>query len=217
MNPRSSVLLKFLLLPSQQREGRRREMQWRPPDPPQSANPNPNFLPNRSAADTAAPSSMFHRLNPTPCAPPQGIGHRRARSELAFRVPEDLDRCSGDFFAVGGADEVGSEDDLFCTFMEVEQVEGSGSASEVGVWRDWSAENVEDRKISDAAGAAPSRPKHRHSVSVDGSSMLSSVPLMGEEVFAEAIEAKKAMTSEQLAELAAVDPKKAKRCLIFVR
>lgn len=112
---------------------------------------------------------------------------------------------------------MGSEDDLFCTFMEVEQVEGSGSASEVGVWRDWSAENVEDRKISDAAGAAPSRPKHRHSVSVDGSSMLSSVPLMGEEVFAEAIEAKKAMTSEQLAELAAVDPKKAKRCLIFVR
>ncbi|CAL9764995.1 unnamed protein product [Musa acuminata subsp. burmannicoides] len=188
-------------------------MHWRPPDLPQSANPNPKFLPNRPAADTAAPSSMFHRLNPTPCAPPQGIRHRRARSELAFRVPEDLDHCSGDFFAVGGADKVGSEDDLFCTFMDVEQVEGSGSASEVGVWRDWSAESVEDRKISDAAGAAPSRPKHRHSVSVDGSSMLSSVPLMGEEVFAEAIEAKKAMTSEQLAELAAVDPKKAKRIL----
>ncbi|RWW30132.1 hypothetical protein BHE74_00031561 [Ensete ventricosum] len=192
-------------------------MQWRPPDPPQSANPNPKFLPNWPAADTAAPSSMFHRLNPTPSAPPQGIRHRRARSELAFRVPDELDRCSGDFVAAGGAEEVGSEDDLFCTFMDVEQVEGSGSASEVGVWRDWSAESVEERKISGAAGAALSRPKHRHSVSVDGSSMLSSVPLMGEEVFAEAIELKKAMTSEQLADLAAVDPKKAKRCLIFVR
>lgn len=49
-----------------------------------------------------------------------------------------------------------------------------------------------------------SRPRHRHSVSVDGSSSL------------ESIEAKKAMTPEKLAELWVVNPKRAKRFRLFL-
>ncbi|WOL14775.1 hypothetical protein Cni_G23556 [Canna indica] len=198
-----------------QSEGRQPKMQWRPPDPTQSPNPATNFPPIPPPA--AAHSSMFPRPSPTPAAPPQGGHHRRARSELAFRIPDDLDLGSGDSFAAAGTDEVGSEDDLFCTFMDVEQmeckVEESGSATEVGVCGDWTAESSEDRKIGNAAGPATSRPKHRHSVSMDGSSMISSEPLREEGLFGDAIEAKKAMTSQQLAELAAVDPKRAKRIL----
>lgn len=61
--------------------------------------------------------------------------------------------------------------------------------------------------------AASSRPKHRHSISVDGSSMSSYAATRGEGVFGEVMEAKKAMTAEQLAELASIDPKRAKRIL----
>ncbi|XP_020267324.1 transcription factor RF2b-like isoform X2 [Asparagus officinalis] len=62
------------------------------------------------------------------------------------------------------------------------------------------------------------KPKHRYSNSIDGSSMMNSSAMGGGGggeggSFEEVMEAKKAMTAEQLAELAAVDPKKAKRIL----
>lgn len=95
------------------------------------------------------------------------------------------------------------------------KVEESGSVAEAGPnCGDWSAESSGDRKIGNPPGLVSERRKHRHSVSMDGSSMTSSAHLRGGEgVFGEAIEAKKAMSSEQLAELEAVDPKRAKRYL----
>ncbi|XP_074555734.1 transcription factor RF2b-like [Curcuma longa] len=186
-------------------------MQWRPPDPPQPPQSNPNFPPFSPPA--APPAPMFTGPDPTP-----GSHHRRARSEFAFRIPDDLDLVPGDYLAAGAADEVGSEDDLFCTFMDVEpmecKVEESGSVAEAGPnCGAWSAESSGDRKIGNPAGLASERRKHRHSVSMDGSSMMSSAHLRGEGEFGDVIEAKKAMTSEQLAELSAVDPKRAKRIL----
>lgn len=190
-------------------------MQWRPPDPQQPPQSNPNFPPFSPPA--APPAPMFTGPDPTP-----GSHHRRARSEFAFRIPDDLDLVPGDYLAAGAADEVGSEDDLFCTFMDVEpmecKVEESGSVAEAGPnCGAWSAESSGDRKIGNPAGLASERRKHRHSVSMDGSSMMSSAHLRGEGEFGDVIEAKKAMTSEQLAELSAVDPKRAKRYLVSVR
>ena len=84
-----------------------------------------------------------------------------ARSELAFRVPDDLDLSSGDPLE-GGSFDIGLEDDLFCAFMDIEKIgcrlEGSGSGSEGGVCRDRAAESSEggeDRKIGNAAGMVP--------------------------------------------------------------
>ncbi|PKA66843.1 Transcription factor RF2b [Apostasia shenzhenica] len=155
--------------------------------------------------------------------PMRGSQHRRARSEVALRTPEDFDLSSADPTATGSFEEIGSEDDLFSTFMDVEKIdcklEGSGSGSDGGVCRDRAVESTggeEDRRIDNASGggaAATSRPKHRHSNSVDGLSMSSSAASRREGVFAEMMEAKKAMTAEQLAELAAIDPKRAKRIL----
>ncbi|KAJ6809832.1 putative transcription factor RF2b [Iris pallida] len=119
-------------------------------------------------------------------APPRGAHHRRAHSEMAFRIPDNLDPVGGP-----STDEFGgSEEDLFCTYMDVEKIgSGSGRMTE------------ESGSGSEGAQPDPARPKHRHSVSVDG--------FGGSEV----MEAKKAMAPEKLAELAALDPKRAKRIL----
>ncbi|XP_008808308.3 transcription factor RF2b-like [Phoenix dactylifera] len=204
---------------------RRREMLPKSQDPPHLPKPNPSpnlnlpstFPPNAPAVAAGA-VAMFQ--SPGPAASPRGVHHRRARSELAFRIPEDLDLSSGDPLVGGSFDDIGSVDDLFCTFMDIEKIgcrlEGSGSGSEGGVCRDRateSSEGGEDRKIGNAAGAAAVRSKHRHSSSIDGSSMMSSGTTRGEGAFGEVVEAKKAMTAEQLAELSALDPKRAKRIL----
>uniref|UniRef100_A0A0E0APB3 BZIP domain-containing protein n=1 Tax=Oryza glumipatula TaxID=40148 RepID=A0A0E0APB3_9ORYZ len=75
-----------------------------------------------------------------------------------------------------------------------------------------------------AETSSPPRPtKHRHSASFDGFAFGAGAggpgPGLGKQqdgaggVFSEVMEAKKAMSSEQLAELAAIDPKRAKRIL----
>lgn len=81
--------------------------------------------------------------------------------------------------------------------MDIEKIgskidNGSSSNPEVA-GGGTAAENVEGEKIS--------RPRHRHSNSADGSSIM------------ESIEAKKAMDPDKLAELWTIDPKRAKRIL----
>ncbi|RZS11431.1 hypothetical protein BHM03_00042769 [Ensete ventricosum] len=219
----------FLWYERRRRRRRRRRkpaMQARVPDPTPSPNPDPNRVlppnaPPLAAAAAGTRPSMFPGVNPAPCSTPRGSHHRRARSEQAFRVPNDLDVRGGGgdpMAAAGSVDEIGSEDDLFRTFMDIEKIgcklEASASGSEGGDYADPAAESSgcgEERKIGDASGAAASKPKHRHSSSVDGSSMTSSATMKREGVFGEVMEAKKAMTPEQLAELAVVDPKRAKR------
>jgi hypothetical protein len=123
--------------------------------------------------------------------PPRAAHHRRARSEVAFRFPDDLGGGGG-----GSFDEIGSEDDLFSTFMDMDKIAGAD--------RDRAAET-----------SSPPRPaKHRHSASFDGFGMGGGGggPRGQQDgaggVFGEVMEAKKAMSSEQLA---AIDPKRAKR------
>ncbi|KAI4994194.1 hypothetical protein ZWY2020_029242 [Hordeum vulgare] len=136
----------------------------------------------------------------------RGAHHRRARSEVAFRLPDDLDIAGGaDGDASAGFDEIGSEDDLFSTFMDIEKI-SSGPAA--GSDRDRAAET-----------SSPPRPKHRYSSSVDGSGLFSAAgsaarrDAAAAQALADVLEAKKAMSPEQLAELAAIDPKRAKRIL----
>ncbi|XP_059627894.1 transcription factor RF2b [Cornus florida] len=129
--------------------------------------------------------------------------HRRAHSEVNFRLPDDLDLVSDPFDAPSGSfDEIGSEDDLFCTYMDIEKL---GSNLNDGHM---------DGRIDNAGGGSggggavtgedekPARPRHRHSNSVDGSMLIG-----------ESIEAKKAMAPDKLAELWTIDPKRAKRIL----
>ncbi|KAG6404346.1 hypothetical protein SASPL_136592 [Salvia splendens] len=113
--------------------------------------------------------------------------HRRAHSEVNFRLPDDLDLGSDSFDAPAASfDEMGSEDDLFSTYMDIEKLSAApGSAA--------------------ADDDADKRPRHRHSNSVESSSSF----LLSDS----SIEAKKAMPPDKLAELWTIDPKRAKRIL----
>ncbi|XP_078159624.1 basic-leucine zipper (bZIP) transcription factor family protein [Carex rostrata] len=180
------------------------------PSPPSNSNPNLNL-----PCALPPPSNAFAGHTPQHCPPARGAHHRRARSEVAFRIPDDLDLSSGDPVSTGSFDEIGSEDDLFSTFMDIEKIsskiEGSGSGSEGGGFnRDRTGESSGGGNGSANGNGVP-RPKHRHSNSIDGSAMVGSGGPGA--LFSDVLEAKKAMSSDQLAELAAIDPKRAKRIL----
>lgn len=114
--------------------------------------------------------------------------HRRAQSEVNFRLPEDLDLVGDPFDKpAGNFEEMGSEDDLFSTYMDIEKLGGSGVF-----------ENGSVASADDGGG----RPRHRHSNSVGSSGLV---------LNERSIEAKKAMAPDKLAELWTIDPKRAKR------
>ncbi|TKY56606.1 Transcription factor RF2b [Spatholobus suberectus] len=163
-----------------------------------NSNPNPNPNPHNANAASQLPrpppgmaattagassSSLFARSS--------GSHHRRAHSEVSFRLPDDMmDLSPSDPFAGGSStasmEEIGSEDDLFSTYIDVD---GSGAAGN-------GADPNGEREKS------PARLRHRHSSSVDGFAS-----------FGEIMEAKKAMPPDKLAELWTIDPKRAKRIL----
>ncbi|XP_050368335.1 transcription factor RF2b-like [Argentina anserina] len=122
--------------------------------------------------------------------------HRRAHSEVSFRLPEDLMDLSGPdpFNAAGSsADDLGSEEDLFSTYIDLDKLQSPADDNN----NNGSGEN----------GGGEKRPsRHRHSSSVDASSTSTGV-------FGEVMEAKKAMPPDKLAELWTLDPKRAKRIL----
>ncbi|KAK9061010.1 hypothetical protein SSX86_018190 [Deinandra increscens subsp. villosa] len=129
--------------------------------------------------------------------------HRRAHSEMNFRLPDDLDLASDPYDAPSESfEELGSEEDqLFSTYMDIEKL--GSNLNDAGILDSGRINNAGgDGGPSEDDNGGSSRPRHRHSNSVDSSSFLS-----------ESIEAKKAMAPEKLAELWTLDPKRAKRIL----
>lgn len=157
-------------------------------------------IPTTTTTTTTAP------IYGNPTTPFRGSHHRRSQSDFAFRtVPDDFD-ITVDPFAAARETSL-EEDDLFSTYMDMDKI---GFKIE-------DCESEERIESGDGAAAGKSeinrsvRARHRHCNSMDGS-------MMGkgrDGVFGELIEAKKAMPPDKLAELAAIDPKKAKRCVVF--
>ncbi|EOY20127.1 Basic-leucine zipper transcription factor family protein isoform 3, partial [Theobroma cacao] len=159
--------------------------------------PNPDQPIHSNASSTTQTTPSF--ANPTTF---RGSYHRRAQSEVQFRIPDDLDLVSDPFEGLG------SEDDLFCSYMDIEKLGGSSKgADEGGAAGSSSAGSGQNPKggeeTSGGSGMGEKstgggKGRHRYSNSVDGCSMM------------ESIEAKKAMAPDKLAELWTVDPKRAK-------
>ena len=216
-------------------------------DPPSNPNPNnPNAnnnaanaqqqfppqspataLPPYSSAAAAASSSIFIR-DGGGGGTTGGAGahshHRRAHSEVSFRLPDDMmDLSPSDPFTGGSStaslEEIGSEDDLFSTYIDVEKLGagaggGNGASNgsvHAGNGSDQSgyggaAGTSGNNEGEKSPGGGVARPRHRHSSSVDGSTSSTSV-------FGEIMHAKKAMPPDKLAELWTIDPKRAKRSM----
>ena len=102
-------------------------------------------------------------------------------------------------------EEIGSEDDLFNTYIDIDKFEGPNGSGNGGNGSDQSGNgNGIGASNHDEIEKNPNpRPRHRHSSSVDGSTSAS--------MFGEIMEAKKAMPPDKLAELWTIDPKRAKR------
>ncbi|KAI3911350.1 hypothetical protein MKW98_010237 [Papaver atlanticum] len=177
------------------------------------SNPNSQKLSGGMAGNNNPSSSSL---------PFRGSHHRRAHSEVNFRIPEDLDLISDPFDTTTTSfEEMGSEDDLFCAYMDIEKF---GSKVEDGAAGNMNLESGIGGGVnqnsngggggndSGVFGAEKNmRPRHRHSNSVDGSSSMSRGDR--ESLFGDVMEAKKAMAPDKLAELWALDPKRAKRIL----
>ncbi|XP_038901325.1 transcription factor RF2b-like [Benincasa hispida] len=172
--------------------------------PPKTHKPPP--VANATASSS---SSMFANVNAGNASfmPRVGSHHRRAHSEVSFRLPEDMmDISASDPFNGGSStaslEEIGSEDDLFSTYIDVKKLGGNGGGNFV----DHNGNGGSEGAGAGSEGEKTSKPRHRHSVSVDGTTSSSSM-------FGEIMEAKKAMPPDKLAELWSSDPKRAKRIL----
>ncbi|KAJ8537923.1 hypothetical protein K7X08_014463 [Anisodus acutangulus] len=145
-------------------------------------------------------SKQLNHQTPSFSTPFRPSHHRRAHSEVNFRLPEDLDLVPDPFDA-----EIGSEDDFFSTYMDIEKLGNGSNPSDVAGGFNNAGAGSSSGLVADCGDGERSftRPRHRHSNSVDSSSLLLS----------ESIEAKKAMAPDKLAELWTIDPKRAKRIL----
>uniref|UniRef100_A0A0E0IMD7 BZIP domain-containing protein n=1 Tax=Oryza nivara TaxID=4536 RepID=A0A0E0IMD7_ORYNI len=146
----------------------------------------------RRAGPPAAAAAAEYDISRMPDFPTRNPGHRRAHSEI-LSLPEDLDLC-----AAGGGDGPSlsdeNDEELFSMFLDVEKLNSTCGAS--------------------SEAEAESSPKHQHSLSMDESMSIKAEELVGASPGTEGMssaEAKKAVSAAKLAELALVDPKRAKR------
>lgn len=112
-------------------------------------------------------------------------------------------------------EEIGSEDDLFFTYIDVEKLGGcSNGSNRGGIGSDQSGygngagtsgQNDGEKSLNEATTP---RTRHRHSCSVDGTTSTS--------MLGEIMDAKKAMPPDKLAELWTHDPKRAKRFSLII-
>ncbi|XP_076945550.1 putative transcription factor PosF21 [Bidens hawaiensis] len=157
---------------------------------------------------TTDPTRFSHDVSKMPDNPPRSLGHRRAHSEI-LTLPDDISFDS-DLGVVGGFDgpmfSDETEEDLFSMYLDMDKInsvgESSSAADQVSVDLGTGAE------AADSGSSERPRVRHQHSQSMDGSTTIK--PEMLEETPSEP---KKAMTAAKLAELALVDPKRAKRIL----
>jgi regulator of replication initiation timing len=174
-------------------------------------------------------------VNQMPDSPPRRRGHRRAQSEIAFRLPDEASferEMNVQGSEVPGLSDDAAED-LFSMYIDMEQINNfSATSGQAGAKSAGEGSNAlpptshHSRSLSVDALAgfnsnrpglggnyssdAPRRPRHQHSSSMDGSTSFKHDMLVSD---FEGSDGKKAMASAKLSEIALIDPKRAKRIL----
>ncbi|KAL8246254.1 hypothetical protein R6Q59_007470 [Mikania micrantha] len=162
-----------------------------------------------------------HDVSKMPDNPPRNLGHRRAHSEI-LTLPDDLSFDSdlgvvgvGGFEGPSFSDE--TEEDLFSMYLDMDKFNSSSATSTLVGESSSTTVQVSAALTPGPEAIAPSpserpRVRHQHSQSMDGSTTIK--PEMLTSGYEEtSSDAKKAMSAAKLAELALVDPKRAKRIL----
>ncbi|CAN6834226.1 unnamed protein product [Brassica oleracea] len=179
-----------------------------------------------------APSGGLPPPSPTPIGhdmsrmlehPPKKIGHRRAHSEI-LTLPDDLSFDSdlgvvGTNAADGASFSDDTEEDLFSMYLDIDKFNSSTATSSAAAqlgepsWRNESVGmGMHTGSTSNPQNSFGERPRvrHQHSHSMDGSLNISEMLVSGEGDDS-VVDAKKSMSAAKLAELALIDPKRAKR------
>lgn len=173
------------------------------------------------------PNRFSNDISRMPDNPPKNLGHRRAHSEI-LTLPDDINFDS-DLGVVGAADMPSysddAEEDLFSMYLDMDKFNSSSATSTFQVGESsgpagsaaaappaaavgmGAGENV---SIGVGSSEKP-RVRHQHSQSMDGSTSIKPEMLMSGSEEVSAADSKKAMSAAKLAELALIDPKRAKR------
>ncbi|CAM0904027.1 unnamed protein product [Alopecurus aequalis] len=152
---------------------------------------------------------------PEDSPPRRAAGHRRAQSEIllgATSLPDDLAFDAADLGVVGEASGGGADDE---DEDEYEDYDGAGGGGSQMFQMFLEAGGRLAGPLDPAPYPPPlpaARPRHQHSMSMDGSTSFASAASAGMSGRAGA-DAKKAISDAKLAELALVDPKRAKRIM----
>ncbi|MBA0612270.1 hypothetical protein Godav_012897 [Gossypium davidsonii] len=167
-------------------------------------------------------------ISKMPDNPPKNLGHRRAHSEI-LTLPDDISFDS-DLGVVGAADGPSysddTEEDVFSMFIDMDKFNSSSATSTFQVGESsapaaapataqmaaaaWTGMNGENQSVTVGSSEKP-RVRHQHSQSMDGSTSIKPEMLMSGSEEVSPAEAKKALSATKLAELAIIDPKRAKR------
>ncbi|KAJ6810954.1 putative transcription factor PosF21 [Iris pallida] len=190
-----------------------------------SSVPSPSATHGGASAAADDSNRFSHDVSRMPDFPTRSRGHRRAQSEI-LSLPDDI-TFDSDLGLVGPGAADGpslsdeTEEDFFSMYLDMDKLDKFGpvSATELMV----SENSVEaggsqvaatggGNNVVSGGGERPTRARHQHSQSMDGSTSLKTEQLgSGSEGPSSLAEAKKAMSAEKLADLALVDPKRAKR------
>ncbi|KAK4750341.1 hypothetical protein SAY87_027790 [Trapa incisa] len=171
-----------------------------------------------SSSGSARDSSHFSQdISRMPDNPPRNLGHRRAHSEI-LTLPDDLSFDS-ELGVVGAtvadgpslSDEI--EEDLLSMYLDMDKFNCSAEQSPSVSASPGLCVDVGNSSL-EASAAGPSekpRVRHQHSQSMDGSTSIKPEMLVSGSEEPSATDAKKAISTAKLAELALIDPKRAKR------
>jgi hypothetical protein len=164
------------------------------------SSPVSNFQqPKNETGSSSGRHYISHDISRMPERPPPRSGaHRRAHSEI-LSLPDDIsfDSDLGLIGVEGPSLSDDTEEDLFSMFIDMDKVESN---------------QMDKNEGFDLAGSGDRpRVRHQHSQSLDGSSSSAIKVEMLVSEGQSSTEAKKAMSAAKLAELALVDPKRAKR------
>ncbi|KAL9380401.1 hypothetical protein Peur_026058 [Populus x canadensis] len=186
-----------------------------PPMAPGSS-PDPNHFGHGSDSNR-----FSHDISRMPDNPPKNLGHRRAHSEI-LTLPDDISFDSDLGVVGGGADgptfSDETEEDLLSMYLDMDKFNSSSATSTFQVGESlapaMAAQAMTPLPATVNLGAGPSerpRVRHQHSQSMDGSTTIKPEMLMSGSEEASPADSKKAVSAAKLAELALIDPKRAKR------